>query len=97
MNTSIEPERLLAAYKTARGDLLAESEPAGHWVGGLSSSATNQLRAVRHGLTNPRGHSLGISLADHGTHLSFFTELISRGNGFDLGLQCFDHVLVHTA
>ncbi|HEY2892667.1 MAG TPA: prenyltransferase/squalene oxidase repeat-containing protein, partial [Pirellulales bacterium] len=34
----VDPDRLLAAYETARCDLLAEGSPAGHWTGNLSSS-----------------------------------------------------------
>ena len=34
----VDPDRLSAAYETARCDLLAESAPGGHWIGRLSSS-----------------------------------------------------------
>ena len=34
----IDSHKLLAAYETVRGELLAEREPAGHWVGRLCSS-----------------------------------------------------------
>jgi squalene-hopene/tetraprenyl-beta-curcumene cyclase len=34
----VDPDRLGAAYETARCDLLAEMAPAGHWIGSLSSS-----------------------------------------------------------
>jgi len=42
----IEPDRLLGAYETARGDLLAECEPAGHWIGELSASALSTATAA---------------------------------------------------
>jgi squalene-hopene/tetraprenyl-beta-curcumene cyclase len=42
----IDPDRLLAAYRTARDDLLAERGPAGHWVGELSSSALSTATAT---------------------------------------------------
>lgn len=42
----VDPDRLLAAYETARCDLLAESAEAGHWVGRLSSSALSTATAI---------------------------------------------------
>jgi len=42
----IDPERLRAAYITARDALLAERVPAGHWVGELSTSALSTATAV---------------------------------------------------
>ena len=42
----IDPDRLRRAYETARRDLLAERDPAGHWVGELSSSALSTATAV---------------------------------------------------
>ncbi|MGE0606743.1 MAG: prenyltransferase/squalene oxidase repeat-containing protein [Pirellulales bacterium] len=42
----VDFNRLLAAYETARADLLAEQEPAGHWTGRLSSSALSTATAV---------------------------------------------------
>ncbi len=41
-----DPQRLRAAYERAQGDLLAACEPAGHWVGTLSSSALSTATAV---------------------------------------------------
>lgn len=42
----LDPDRLLAAYRTARAALLAERTPAGHWVGELSASALSTATAV---------------------------------------------------
>src|SRR5262249_9045182 len=42
----IPPDRLRAAYITARDALLAERVPAGHWVGELSTSALSTATAV---------------------------------------------------
>ncbi len=46
ISNSLHPDRLLAAYKTARRDLLAEREPSGHWVGELSDSALSTATAT---------------------------------------------------
>ncbi len=42
----VDPDRLSAAYETARCDLLAESAAAGHWTGQLSSSALSTATAI---------------------------------------------------
>ena len=42
----VDPDRLLAAYETARCDLLAESTAAGHWIGRLSSSPLATATAI---------------------------------------------------
>ena len=42
----IDPRELLAAYQTARRDLLAERAPEGHWVGELSASALSTATAA---------------------------------------------------
>lgn len=42
----VDPDRLLAAYETARCDLLAESTAHGHWIGQLSSSALSTATAI---------------------------------------------------
>ncbi|HTN76883.1 MAG TPA: prenyltransferase/squalene oxidase repeat-containing protein [Pirellulaceae bacterium] len=42
----IDPDRLMAAYATARADLLDERVPAGHWIGELSTSALSTATAV---------------------------------------------------
>ena len=42
----VDPDRLSAAYSTARCDLLAESATAGHWIGELSSSALSTATAI---------------------------------------------------
>jgi squalene-hopene/tetraprenyl-beta-curcumene cyclase len=75
----IEPACLLAAYETARADLLAERVPAGHWVGELSSSALSTATAIsalalvrRHGTLDP-----GTALSPQSEEL--FNRLISRG------------------
>src|SRR5438046_3216457 len=46
MTFPVDPERLRAAYRTARDALLAERTPDGHWVGELSSSALATAVAV---------------------------------------------------
>ena len=65
------PDRLRAAYLTARDVLLAERVPEGHWVGELSTSALSTATAVMalH-LVNPFEHRERIDaalkwLADH--------------------------------
>jgi len=42
----IDPDRIRRAYETARSDLLAERDPAGHWIGRLSGSALSTATAV---------------------------------------------------
>jgi squalene-hopene/tetraprenyl-beta-curcumene cyclase len=42
----VDPDRLLAAYETARCDLLAETTATGHWTGRLSSSALSTATAI---------------------------------------------------
>lgn len=42
----VDPDRLSAAYETARCDLLAESVAAGHWIGELSSSPLSTATAI---------------------------------------------------
>jgi len=42
----VDLERLLAAHQTVRSDLLAETNPSGHWTGCLSSSALSTATAV---------------------------------------------------
>jgi squalene-hopene/tetraprenyl-beta-curcumene cyclase len=42
----VDPDRLLAAYDTARCDLLAETTADGHWIGRLSSSALSTATAI---------------------------------------------------
>ncbi len=68
---TLSPDRLRAAYLTARDALLAERVPAGHWVGELSTSALSTATAVMalH-LVNPFEHRNRIDrgvrwLADH--------------------------------
>src|SRR5262245_62606070 len=46
MTDVLSPERLRAAYITARDALLAGRVPAGHWVGELSTSALSTATAV---------------------------------------------------
>lgn len=42
----VDPDRLLAAYETARCDLLAESTADGHWIGRVSSSPLSTATAI---------------------------------------------------
>lgn len=58
-------DRLVAAARTVRRDLISAREPSGHWVGELSSSALSTATAVsalaiveRHCATNDRGEAL---------------------------------------
>jgi squalene-hopene/tetraprenyl-beta-curcumene cyclase len=44
--TPLSPTRLHAAYERVAGVLLEESDPAGHWVGALSTSALSTATAV---------------------------------------------------
>ena len=44
--SAVPPDRLRAAYRTARDALLAERTPEGHWVGELSTSALSTATAV---------------------------------------------------
>jgi squalene-hopene/tetraprenyl-beta-curcumene cyclase len=46
MTSPVDPDRLRAAYRTARDALLAERTPDGQWVGELSSSALSTAVAV---------------------------------------------------
>ena len=46
LRTMVDPDRLEAAYKTARADLLAECDSSGHWVGRLSSSPLSTATAI---------------------------------------------------
>jgi squalene-hopene/tetraprenyl-beta-curcumene cyclase len=46
MSLPPDPNRLEAAYRTARAALLAERTPEGHWVGELSTSALSTATAV---------------------------------------------------
>jgi squalene-hopene/tetraprenyl-beta-curcumene cyclase len=43
---ALDPDRLVAAYETARVDLLDERAAAGHWIGELSTSALSTATAV---------------------------------------------------
>jgi squalene-hopene/tetraprenyl-beta-curcumene cyclase len=45
-NSMVDPDRLSAAFETARCDLLAESSPVGHWTGQLSSSPLSTAAAI---------------------------------------------------
>ncbi len=42
----VDPDRLSAAYETARCDLLAECARAGHWIGELSSSPLSTATTI---------------------------------------------------
>ena len=42
----VDPDRLGAAYETARCDLVAETTTGGHWIGSLSSSALATATAI---------------------------------------------------
>ena len=54
--TMIDPERLIAAFETARCDLLAERDERGPWEGRLSSSALSTATAIS-ALVLAHGHS----------------------------------------
>ena len=53
----VDPDRLSAAYATARCDLLAESATAGHWVGQSSSSPFATAVAISAALTLVERHA----------------------------------------
>src|SRR5262245_6225069 len=67
----VDPDRLRAAYATARDALLAERTPEGFWVGELSSSAlSTAVAAIALHLVDAENHrpliASGIRwLADH--------------------------------
>src|ERR1051325_5238627 len=42
----VDPDRLAGAYRTARRELLAERNSAGHWTGELSASALSTPTAL---------------------------------------------------
>ncbi len=42
----VDPDRLSAAFETARCDLLAETSPTGHWIGRPSSSPLSTAAAI---------------------------------------------------
>ena len=46
MTLHLDRERLAAAHRTIRSDLLAERTSAGHWVGKLSSSPLSTATAI---------------------------------------------------
>ena len=46
MTLHFDRERLAAAYRTVRSDLLAERASSGHWVGKLSSSPLSTATAI---------------------------------------------------
>ncbi len=68
----IDPHRLRSAYQTARRELLAKRCEAGHWVGGLSSSAlatataTSALAAVAAHTSDDSRRRAGNELAAQG-------------------------------
>jgi squalene-hopene/tetraprenyl-beta-curcumene cyclase len=70
----ISHERLLAAYESARNQLLAERCAGGHWVGALSSSALSTATAVS-ALSLVRRHRSSIA-TDESTRLA---RLIEQG------------------
>src|SRR5438046_1925426 len=78
----LTPDRLRAAYRTARDALLAERTPAGHWVGELSSSALSTATA---------GSALALvqrhdpAAQRHGTLIARGLEWLSRHQNPDGG------------
>ena len=65
--TTVDPDRLRRAFRTARDALLAERAPEGHWVGELSTSALSTAVAVS-----------ALSMADREAH----ARLIAGGLGW---------------
>lgn len=74
----VDTERLLAAYQTARRDLLAQRVPEGHWVGELSSSALSTATAVS-ALSLVRRHAPAGVSGRSADDEERFSELIFRG------------------
>lgn len=79
--SELDSHRLLAAYEKVRLQLLQEREPAGHWVGELSTSALSTATAVsalalleRHGATDAKSGRFQDELLE-----SELSELIVRG------------------
>ncbi len=79
--SELDSRRLLAAYEKSRLQLLQEREPAGHWVGELSTSALSTATAVsalalieRHGATDAKSGRFQDELLE-----SELSELIVRG------------------
>ncbi len=64
----IDAQRLHDAYCTARDDLLAAREPAGHWIGALAASALSTATAVS-----------ALSLVDKHTGQAQHKKLIEGG------------------
>lgn len=74
----VDAERLLAAYETARRELLAQRTLAGHWVGELSSSALSTATAVS-ALSLVRRHSPASASGRSADDEERFSQLILRG------------------
>ncbi len=85
----VDTERLLAAYETARRDLLARRLSAGHWAGELSSSALSTATAIS-ALSLVRRHAPAGSAARSADDDARFSELIFRGIEWLAGAQNAD-------
>lgn len=79
--TEINSDRLISAYERARLDLLDQREPAGYWIGKLSTSALSTATAVsalalveRHGAMDKKSGRFQNELLE-----SELSELIVRG------------------
>jgi squalene-hopene/tetraprenyl-beta-curcumene cyclase len=92
-------DRLRAAYEKAKGELLAERTPHGHWVGELSSSALSTATAVSAlavvrksvgGRTSKVERREGVAAATFDLGPSTFDDLIARGVVYLAGQQNAD-------
>jgi squalene-hopene/tetraprenyl-beta-curcumene cyclase len=83
MTAMIDFHQLLAAYQTARHDLLAEREASGHWVGRLSSSALSTATAAS-ALAVVAGN------AQEESRRQAYRELAARAVGWLAGCQNAD-------
>ncbi|MCU0879322.1 MAG: squalene--hopene cyclase, partial [Pirellulaceae bacterium] len=89
-------DRLRAAYEQAKGELLAERTPDGHWVGELSSSALSTATAVSAlavvrknvgGRKSKVERREGVAAATFDLEPSTFDDLIARGVAYLAGQQ----------
>lgn len=83
-STGLQLERIAAAYRQARGDLLAERTATGHWVGELSTSALSTATAVS-ALSLVRRHATSAGGANGATR--DFTRVIAGGVEWLAGQQ----------
>jgi squalene-hopene/tetraprenyl-beta-curcumene cyclase len=95
----LDHDRLRAAYKKAKRELLAERTPDGHWIGELSSSALSTATAVSALAVvrkNVEGRVSKVERRAEGVNATFdlgpstFDDLIARGVVYLAGQQNAD-------